>query len=327
MWHNDLWLRSFPTHDLVAHMTPTLSVIPSDCERAPQGPKPAWLKVRAPGGPNYLRLKALMRERGLHTVCEEARCPNIGECWEERTATFMILGDVCTRRCGFCAVAHGRPTWQDWGEPDRVAGTVATLGLAHVVVTSVDRDDLADGGAEIFARTIRAIRREAPSCRVEVLIPDFQGGAAALETVLAAGPDVLNHNIETVPRLYREVRPGSRYERSLELLGRAHTHGQGQAPVTKSGMMLGLGETLDEVRHTMADLAGAGVQLLTLGQYLRPSAKHLPVIRYVSPDEFRALAADGRRLGFRHVEAGPLVRSSYHAKRQTEAMAGRGVEP
>jgi lipoyl synthase len=308
-------------------MTPALSVIPPDCERAPQGPKPAWLKVRAPGGPSYLRLKALMRERSLHTVCEEARCPNIGECWEERTATFMILGDVCTRRCGFCAVAHGRPTWQDWGEPDRVGGTVAALGLAHVVVTSVDRDDLADGGAEIFARTIRAIRREAPGCRVEVLIPDFQGMAAALETVLAAGPDVLNHNIETVPRLYREVRPGSRYERSLELLSRAHAHGQGQPPVTKSGMMLGLGERLDEVRDTMANLAAAGVQLLTLGQYLRPSPRHLPVVRYVPPDEFRSLAADGARLGFRHVEAGPLVRSSYHAKRQTEAMAERGPEP
>jgi len=310
---------------LVPQMTPALPLVPPDGARAPQEPKPGWLKVRAPGGPSYMRLKALMRERNLHTVCEEARCPNIGECWEERTATFMILGDVCTRRCGFCAVAHGRPTWEDWGEPDRVGATVAAMGLAHVVVTSVDRDDVADGGAEIFARTVRAIRREAPGCRVEVLIPDFQGSAAALETVLAAHPDVLNHNIETVPRLYREVRPGSRYERSLELLARAGRHGSD--PVTKSGMMLGLGETLGEVRATMADLHAAGVQLLTLGQYLRPSPRHLPVARYVPPDEFRALAADGAVLGFRHVEAGPLVRSSYHAKRQTEAaVAGMPTE-
>jgi lipoic acid synthetase len=298
-------------------MTLTLPVIQPDPLREPQARKPAWLKVRAPGSPNYIRLKALMRERNLHTVCEEARCPNIGECWEERTATFMILGDVCTRRCGFCAVAHGRPAWEDWGEPDRVGRTVAELGLAHVVVTSVNRDDLADGGAEIFARTIAAIRREAPACRVEVLIPDFQGSAAALDTVLRARPDVLNHNIETVPRLYGPVRPGSRYTRSLELFRRAREHAT--EPVTKSGMMLGLGEEADEVRATMADLRASGVQLLTLGQYLRPSPAHLPVVRYVPPAEFAALAADGRALGFRHVEAGPLVRSSYHAKRQVEA--------
>jgi lipoyl synthase len=298
-------------------MTPTLPVLQPDALRGPQGRKPAWLKVRAPGGPNYMRLKHLMRERNLHTVCEEARCPNIGECWEERTATFMILGDVCTRRCGFCAVAHGRPEWEDWGEPDRVGRTVAEMGLQHVVVTSVNRDDLADGGSEIFARTITAIRREAPSCRVEVLIPDFQGSVPALETVLQARPDVLNHNIETVPRLYGPVRPGSRYARSLELFRRASTHAT--EPVTKSGMMLGLGEEPDEVRATMADLRAAGVQLLTLGQYLRPSPLHLPVVRYVPPAEFEAFAADGRALGFRHVEAGPLVRSSYHAKRQVEA--------
>jgi lipoic acid synthetase len=264
-----------------------------------------------------MRLKALMRERNLHTVCEEARCPNIGECWEERTATFMILGDVCTRRCGFCAVAHGRPEWEDWGEPERVGRTVAEMGLQHVVVTSVNRDDLADGGSEIFARTITAIRREAPGCRVEVLIPDFQGAESALEVVLQARPDVLNHNIETVPRLYGPVRPGSRYARSLELFRRASAHAT--EPVTKSGMMLGLGEESDEVRATMADLHAAGVQLLTLGQYLRPSPLHLPVVRYVPPAEFAAYAADGRALGFRHVEAGPLVRSSYHAKRQVEA--------
>jgi lipoic acid synthetase len=298
-------------------MTLTLPVIQPDALRELQGRKPAWLKVRAPGGPNYMRLKALMRERNLHTVCEEARCPNIGECWEDRTATFMILGDVCTRRCGFCAVAHGRPEWEDWGEPDRVGRTVAEMGLQHVVVTSVNRDDLADGGSEIFSRTITAIRREAPDCRVEVLIPDFQGSAPALETVLQARPDVLNHNIETVPRLYGPVRPGSRYARSLEVFRRASAHTT--EPVTKSGIMLGLGEEADEVRATMADLRAAGVQLLTLGQYLRPSPLHLPVVRYVPPAEFEAFAADGRALGFRHVEAGPLVRSSYHAKRQVEA--------
>jgi lipoyl synthase len=293
-----------------------LPVLQPDSALGVPGRKPSWLKVRAPGSPNYMRLQALLREQNLHTVCEEARCPNIGECWGDRTATFMILGDVCTRRCGFCAVSHGRPTWEDWGEPDRLAGTVALMGLAHVVVTSVNRDDLADGGAEIFARTIGAIRREAPGCRVEVLIPDFQGSATALETVLAARPDVLNHNVETVPRLYRTVRPGARYERSLELFERARRHRT--EPVTKSGMMLGLGETTEEVAATMRDLRTAGVQLLTLGQYLRPSPAHLPVVRYVPPAEFRELAVVGEGLGFRHVEAGPLVRSSYHAKQQVE---------
>jgi len=297
-------------------MRQALPILQPDSLSEPRSPKPAWLKVRAPGGPNYLRLQALMRARNLHTVCEEARCPNIGECWEDRTATFMILGDVCTRRCGFCAVSHGRPTWEDWEEPERVGQTVASMGLDHVVVTSVNRDDLADGGAEVFARTIRAIRAHAPRCRVEVLIPDFQGSAAALETVLAASPDVLNHNIETVPRLYPAVRPGARYERSLGLFDRARrdpTH-----PITKSGIMLGLGETPEELKATMADLVAVGVALLTLGQYLRPSLRHLPVARYVPPEEFRALAATGATLGFRHVEAGPLVRSSYHAKRQVE---------
>ncbi len=302
-------------------MRQALPVIQPDSPEVLPGRKPPWLRVRAPGGPNYMRLKALMREQNLHTVCEEARCPNIGECWEDRTATFMILGNVCTRRCGFCAVSHGRPVWEDWGEPDRVGRTVALMGLAHVVVTSVNRDDLADGGAAVFARTIRAIRREAPRCRVEVLIPDFQGSAGALETVLEARPDVLNHNVETVPRLYREVRPGARYERSLELFDRARRHPT--RPVTKSGIMLGLGETPDELKATMEDLLGVGVQLLTLGQYLRPSPLHLPVIRYVPPEEFRALGVLGERLGFRHVEAGPLVRSSYHAKKQVEvAEAG-----
>ncbi len=280
--------------------------------------KPPWLRVRAPGGPRYMELKALMRAQRLHTVCEEARCPNIGECWEERTATFMILGDVCTRRCGFCAVSHGQPVWEDWDEPDRVGRTVAAMGLAHVVVTSVNRDDLADGGAGMFARTIGAIRREAPGCRVEVLVPDFQGSADALALVLEARPDVLNHNVETVPRLYREVRPGARYERSLELFARAGRHPT--APVTKSGIMLGLGETTEELQETMRDLHAVGVRLLTLGQYLRPSPAHLPVTRFVPPEEFAALAAVGRAIGFRHVEAGPLVRSSYHAKRQVEAV-------
>jgi lipoic acid synthetase len=289
----------------------------------PRSPKPAWLKVRAPGGPNYLRLKALMRARNLHTVCEEARCPNIGECWEGRTATFMILGDVCTRRCGFCAVSHGRPTWEDWDEPTRVGETVAQMGLDHVVVTSVNRDDLADGGAEVFARTIRAIRTHAPGCRVEVLIPDFQGSFVALGTVLEARPDVLNHNVETVPRLYPTVRAGARYQRSLALFERARRHRT--EPVTKSGLMLGLGETTEELHATMRDLVTVGVTLLTLGQYLPPSLRHLPVVRYVPPEEFRELAAVGRALGFRHVEAGPLVRSSYHAKRQVEATAGAGA--
>jgi lipoic acid synthetase len=300
-------------------MTPTLPLVQDDVSRAPEGRKPGWLRVRAPGGPTYMRLQALMRDRALHTVCEEARCPNIGECWEARTATFMILGEVCTRRCGFCAVSHGRPAWEDWGEPDRVGRAVAELGLAHVVVTSVNRDDLADGGAAVFARTIASIRREAPGCRVEVLVPDFQGSPVALDRVLEARPDVLAHNIETVPRLYRAVRPGSRYARSLELFGRARPH---PAIARKSGLMLGLGETLDEVHATLADLRAAGVELVTLGQYLRPSPAHLPVARWVPPAEFAALAAAGRALGFRHVEAGPLVRSSYHARRQVEA-AGR----
>ncbi len=300
----------------------SLPVIQSAEVPTPAGRKPSWLKVRAPGGANYIRLKGLMREWNLHTVCEEARCPNIGECWEELTATFMILGDVCTRRCGFCAVSHGRPTWEDWTEPERVGRAVGALGLEHVVITSVNRDDLADGGAEVFARTIRAIRAEAPTCRVEVLIPDFQGSEPALLTVVAARPDVLNHNIETVRRLYREVRPGARYERSLELFARARRHAPGM--LAKSGIMVGLGESREELVETMGDLRGAGVELLTLGQYLRPSPRHLPIARFYHPDEFRELAAFGEAMGFRHVEAGPLVRSSYHAKRQVETAGPAG---
>lgn len=297
---------------------PTVRSLPVVQPASPlEGRKPAWLKVRAPGGPRYLRLKGLLREWNLHTVCEEARCPNIGECWEDATATFMILGDVCTRNCGYCAIAHGRPVWEDREEPERIGHAVAGLGLDYVVITSVNRDDLADGGAAHWAATLRAVRRHAPGCRVEALIPDFQGQAGALRHVIEAGPHVLNHNTETVPRLYPVARHGGRYERALELLRRARAW----APelTTKSGLILGLGETTDEVLGTMRDLRAVDVRILTLGQYLRPSAQHLPVAKYYHPDEFAALAAAGRGLGFVHVEAGPLVRSSYHAKRQTAA--------
>jgi len=279
-------------------------------------PKPGWLKVRAPGGPNYIRLKGLMREWNLHSVCEEARCPNIGECWEDSTATFMILGDTCTRNCGYCAVAHGKPVWEDREEPGRVGRAVGELGLEHVVITSVNRDDLADGGAGAFAATVRAIRRFASGCRVELLIPDFQGKPEALQTVIDAAPDVFNHNTETVPRLYKVARHGGRYERSLELFRRARR----AAPhlLTKSGIILGLGEERDELLETMRDLRAADVDILTLGQYLRPSAQHLPVARYYAPEEFAELGEAGREMGFSHVESGPLVRSSYHAKRHVD---------
>jgi lipoic acid synthetase len=284
----------------------------------PNSPKPAWLKVRAPGGPKYLRLKGLMREWNLHSVCEEAHCPNIGECWEDLTATFMILGDVCTRNCGYCAVTHGRPQWEDREEPERVGRAVGELGLEHVVITSVNRDDLADGGAAHFAATVGAIRRHAPGCRVELLIPDLQGNADALDTVIAAGPDILNHNTETVPRLYKVARHGGRYERTLEIFRQARRVAPGL--LTKSGIILGLGEERDELVATMRDLQEAGVSILTLGQYLRPSPQHLPVARYYHPDEFRELGEIGRALGFAHVESGPLVRSSYHAKSQAKGL-------
>jgi lipoic acid synthetase len=284
----------------------------------PASPKPAWLKVRAPGGPKYLRLKGLMREWNLHSVCEEAHCPNIGECWEDLTATFMILGDVCTRNCGYCAVTHGRPQWEDREEPERVGRAVGELGLEHVVITSVNRDDLADGGAAHFAATVDAIRRHAPGCRVELLIPDFQGGAPALATVIAAAPDILNHNTETVSRLYKVARHGGRYERTLELFRRARLAAPGL--LTKSGIILGLGEKRDELVATMRDLRAVDVNILTLGQYLRPSAQHLPVARYYHPDEFRELAGIGHAMGFAHVESGPLVRSSYHAKAQARGL-------
>ena len=284
-----------------------------------EGRKPGWLKVRAPGGPNYIQLKGLMRQWNLHTVCEEAHCPNIGECWEERTATFMILGEVCTRACGYCAVIHGRPTWEDREEPERVGRAAAILGLEHVVVTSVNRDDLADGGAQVFARTIQAIRREAPRCQIELLIPDFQGSAEALWAVIDARPDILNHNIETVPRVFKRVRSGGRYERSIELFARARA----VAPhlLLKSGIILGMGEVRDELIETMEDLRRVDVNILTLGQYLRPSPKHVPVEKFYRPEEFKELATVGEEMGFAHVEAGPLVRSSYHAERHVPSRS------
>jgi lipoyl synthase len=287
-----------------------------EAPRSTDSPKPPWLKVRAPGGVNYIRLKGLMRQWNLHSVCEEAHCPNIGECWQDLTATFMILGDVCTRNCGYCAVTHGRPVWEDREEPERVGVAVRELGLEYVVITSVNRDDLADGGAAHFAATARAIRRHAPHCRVELLIPDFQGHAGALQAVIDAGPDILNHNTETVPRLYRIARHGGRYDRTLDLFRRARQ----TAPrlITKSGIILGLGEEREELLATMQDLRAVDVNILTLGQYLRPSPRHLPIARYYRPDEFAELAAAGRAMGFAHVEAGPLVRSSYHAKRQAQ---------
>ena len=280
--------------------------------------KPEWLKVRFPGGPNYVRLKGLMREKRLHTVCEEAHCPNIGECWEAGTATFMILGDTCTRACAFCAVTSGRPQALDMGEPLRVAQAVRRMGLTHAVVTSVNRDDVPDGGSMIFAEMIRSIRRLSPGTSVEVLIPDFMGNWYALATVMKERPEILNHNTETVPRLYRRVRPKGRYERSLELLRRAKE--MDPKGITKTGVMVGLGETKHELILVMADLVDVGCDVLTIGQYLRPSAKHAPLERHYRPEEFEELAEDGRRLGFRHVEAGPLVRSSYHAERQVAKL-------
>jgi len=272
---------------------------------------PAWLKVRAPGGPGFAATRSAVRALGLHTVCEEARCPNIGECWGHRTATFMLLGDTCTRNCAFCAVTHGRPLAVDPAEPGRVAVAVARLGLRHVVVTSVDRDDLEDGGAAHFATTARAVKDMVPDCRVEVLVPDFQGRLASVDTVAEAPIDVFNHTVETVPRLYRRVRPGARYDRSLAVLRRARE--RGEAYHTKAGLMLGLGEELEELTVVLEDLRAVGCDILTLGQYLRPSADHLPIERYVTPEEFAALKEQALDLGFAHVESGPLVRSSYHA--------------
>jgi lipoic acid synthetase len=289
-----------------------------ETEAPPRQPKPEWLKVRAPGSENYLRLKGIMRELGLHTVCEEANCPNIGECWHHGTATFMILGDTCTRSCGYCNVIHGTPKSADAAEPVKVASAIHAMALDYVVVTSVDRDDLADFGATQFARTIAETRLRMPDTRIEVLIPDFQGDPAALRIVLDARPDVLNHNIETVPRLYRTARPGGRYERALGVLRRSRE----LAPdiPTKSGLMVGLGEHWEELVQVLADLRAAGVSIVTIGQYLRPSLANLPMERYYTPAEFDELKRIGLELGFGHVESGPLVRSSYHAHEQTQAL-------
>jgi len=281
--------------------------------------KPSWIRSRWPGGARYDEVVAVLREDSLHTVCQEAHCPNIGECFNRGTATFMILGDVCTRACGFCAVTSGRPGAVDWNEPSRLAASVERMRLRYVVITSVNRDDLADGGASVFAACVREIRRRT-SAAVEVLIPDFEGDWRALETVLEAEPAVLNHNIETVPRLYPQVRHRARYERSIELIRRAADAGA----VAKSGIMLGLGEERGEVSRVLRDLRGAGCGLLTIGQYLRPSAKHLPVERYVPPAEFDEIGAEARALGFAHVASGPMVRSSYRADEQA-AAAGLAV--
>ena len=308
----------------VIALTPVTPLDASRASRAsradqPRRPKPEWLKVRAPGSPAYLRLRGLMRELNLHTVCEEARCPNIGECWNHGTATFMILGERCTRACAYCAVAHGRPDPVDAGEPERVARAIRTLGLDYVVVTSVDRDDLPDGGASAFAATIRRTREHWPTCRIEVLIPDFQGSQAALETVLDAVPDVLNHNTETVPRLYRMARSGGRYSRTLELL--AHSRRYAPTIPTKTGLMVGLGESRDEVLATLHDLRAVGCEILTIGQYLQPTVAHAPVARFYHPDEFLELKTVALGLGFVRVESGPLVRSSYHAHETADAYA------
>ena len=285
-------------------------------------PRPEWLKVRFPAGGNYPRLQSLMREQGLHTVCEEARCPNIGDCWNRGTATFMILGDTCTRSCGFCAVATGRPGAVDTGEPARVAAAIQQMGLKHAVITSVNRDELSDGGARIFAETIRWTRRLSPETTIEVLIPDFKGDDASLQLVTDAHPEILNHNTETVPRLYAGVRPQARYERSLEVLRRGKELDPGT--LTKSGLMVGLGETREEMLAVFADLASNGVDILTVGQYLKPSPQHLDVVRYWHPDEFAELKERALEMGFRHVECGPLVRSSYHAEEQAGHGGGAG---
>ncbi len=273
--------------------------------------RPDWLKVRVPGGPNFVELKTIMRENELHTVCEEAHCPNIGECWEHRTATFMILGDICTRACGFCAVTSGKPVGLDLHEPQRVAGAVQKMGLKHVVITSVNRDDLSDGGSAVFAATIRKVREANPGCTIEVLIPDFEGIEDSLGNVLRAGPDILNHNLETVERLTKRVRRKAQYRRSLAVLRRAKDLGPDR--LTKSGIMLGLGERSEEIEQALRDLHESRVDIITIGQYLRPSLKHLAVDRYYHPDEFAHWKDFGMDLGFVHVESGPLVRSSYHA--------------
>jgi lipoic acid synthetase len=291
--------------------------------RRPQK-KPEWLKARAPMGENYHELKKLARKLELHTVCESAQCPNIGECWNHRTATFMLLGNLCTRRCGFCAVPKGRPLAIDYDEPRRVAEAVATLGLKHAVVTSVNRDDDNVGAAKVFAETIREVRRQAPGCQIEVLIPDFQGREDALQIVIEAQPEVLNHNTETVPRLYRAVRSGARYERTLKLL--ANVKRFAPKMISKTGVMVGLGEEMHELLQVFRDLAAQQVDILTVGQYLRPSKDHLPMARYYTPDEFLYMKEEALKMGFRHVESGPLVRSSYHAHEQAESTGLMAVQ-
>ena len=300
-------------------MSASSQLIQIDLGPAVRSPKPSWLKAKAPVGDNFHDLKKLARGLGLHTVCESAQCPNIGECWHHKTATFMLLGDICTRRCGFCAVPKGRPLAIDWDEPRRVAEAVATLGLRHAVVTSVNRDDDNVGGAKIFAETIRQIRELVPECRVEVLIPDFQGLETPLRIVLEAKPNVLNHNTETVPRLYRAVRSGARYQRTLDLLENAKQWDP--ATVTKSGVMVGIGEETAELIEVFHDLGERGVDILTIGQYLRPSKDHLPMTRYYTPAEFVSLKEEALKFGFKHVESGPLVRSSYHAHEQADVAA------
>ena len=287
-------------------------------EAAPgPGRKPPWLKMKMPGGGEYLQLLNLVNEQRLHTVCQSAKCPNLGECWAAGTATLMILGDVCTRSCGFCHIATGRPPALDLDEPARVGKAVATMGLKHTVITSVNRDELPDGGAAVWAETIRQIRLQAPGTNVEVLIPDFAGDWNALQTVLDQKPDILNHNIETVPRLYRQVRPQAKYHRSLKLLQIAKSQGF----ITKTGMMLGLGEESHEIESVLDDLVAIGCDILTLGQYLQPTPRHLPVVRWVHPNEFADWKSKGESRGLRHVESGPLVRSSYHAEKQVKAHA------
>jgi lipoyl synthase len=304
-------------------MSTSSQLIQIELSPPPRTPKPTWLRAKAPVGDNFHNLKKLARGLGLHTVCESAQCPNIGECWNHKTATFMLLGDICTRRCGFCAVPKGRPEPIDLDEPRRVAEAVATLGLKHAVVTSVNRDDDNIGSAKVFAETIREIRELTPDCRVEVLIPDFQGMEESLKIVLAAKPDVLNHNTETVPRLYRAVRSGARYQRTLDLLEKSKK--LSPETVTKSGVMVGLGETSEELIEVFCDLGTRGVDILTVGQYLRPSKDHLPIARFYDPEEFTYLRDQALRFGFRHVESGPLVRSSYHAHEQAESTTSARV--
>jgi lipoic acid synthetase len=301
--------REAPGSEPSPHSSPALPFTPVR--------KPSWLKVRAPGGPSYLHIKKMMRELDLHTVCEEARCPNIGECWEHKAATFMILGDVCTRNCAYCAVSHGTPKAFDPAEPARLAEAVEQMGLEHVVITSVDRDDLENGGAEAFAGCITEIKRRMPDTSVEVLIPDFKGSARALRIVMDAKPDILNHNLETAERLYRLARPGGRYDRALALL--ANARAMDADALTKSGIILGMGEEWDEIVTCLRDLRRSDVNIVTMGQYLRPSDGHLPVVRYYTPDEFGELAEIGMRLGFSHVQSSPLTRSSYHAWEQKKA--------